>query len=117
MSKNAPKSTIVTCPEVTLSDRPDAVDVTLNKTGTAYVVTIKVLVGAPETKTTKKGKQYIESGLLEFDTTVDIGGVKHYIRLNSGWFDGKRVGDPSIAFVPANSESKTAEKKQEEIPF
>ena len=115
MSKNAPKSLVV-CPEIS-SSRKGTVSVSPNSDGTAFVVTIKMLVGAPVTRKSKKGKEYTQSGVLSFDESiVEINGVSHRISLNSGWYEGRRVGNPEIVFKPVEeTESTTVETV--EIPF
>lgn len=104
-SKNAPKNLIV-CPEIS-SDRPGTIEVTPNSNGTAWVLNIKMLVGSPTTKQSKKGKNYTQSGVLKINQVVDIGGVPHRITLNSGWYEGKRVGDPEIVVKPVEVEETT----------
>lgn len=112
--KSSPKSLVV-CP-VTSSSRPGAVTVSENSDGSAFVVTIKVLVGAPKEFKSKKGKTFTQSGVLTIGDTIEIGGVLHRITLNSGWYEGRRVGDAEIVVKPV-TESAKVETATEEIPF
>lgn len=97
--KNAPKELLMN-PVRSTSASPASCTVEMNSSGTAYVVTLKILVGQTEMKKSKKGKVYYQSGVLVCDKTVDIAGVPHSIRLNSGFYEGRRVGDPEIVLSP-----------------
>ena len=102
--KNAPKALLVN-PTRALSTSPAACSVEMNSSGSAYVVTLKILVGSTEAKKSKKGKNYYQSGVLVVDRTIDIDGVPHSIRLNSGFYEGRRVGKPEIVLAPYISET------------
>ena len=110
MAKNA--NTMLVCPEITFSEKPEMITVELSPNGKAYIVTIKVAVGLAETKTSKKGAQYTQSGVLKIDEKIEIEGVPYAIRCNSGWHNGKRVGDAEIVIVPLGT---TTEKRVDTV--
>lgn len=113
--KSSPKSLIV-CP-VNTSKREGAITVAQNAEGSAFTIVIRAQVGAPKEFTRRDGQKYIRSGILKIEGTVDIGGVPHYIGLNSGWLNGKRVGEPEIFFKPATESLKHEKTEAELVPW
>jgi hypothetical protein len=95
MAKNAPKN-LVKAPALSLSS-VDCVDTAMNSNGTAVVVTIKMLAGAPEERSAKvkeDGKEktitWKVMGSLSFDQPIVVNGtecrlvaVKKFGRLSS----------------------------------
>jgi|688.fasta_scaffold516509_2 hypothetical protein len=93
--KSAPKMALVDAPTVK-SSKEGSITVGVNSVGNAYTLSMKMLVGAPTLKKTRKGKKYTISGEFLIDGPVDIGGVEHWISVFSGWEDGKKVNKISV---------------------
>ena len=118
--KNAIKPTLVECPEIRAEDRPDTVSVEINSAKNAYVVTVRMLVGAPKEKKPTEGDfSWIDSGVLNLDNLIiQIGGVEHKLTTRKAQWNkkGQRIGSDCLVVRPATAK-KTEPKKSEEIPF
>jgi len=116
MSKNAKKE-LIPCPQILRSEYPSVVTTETGSNGDVEVVCIRIPVGkAVAAEWSDKGHE--QSGVLTLDNAVvEIRGVRHYIRLNSGWHNGKRVGQPTISVVPANEKQAAPAKSSPKIAF
>jgi hypothetical protein len=108
---------LIPCPEIQRSEYLDSVTVSTGSNGDVEVVTIRIPVGSAQPAVwSDKGHEI--SGVLTLDNCmVEIRGVKHWIRLNSGWHNGKRVGQPSISIVPANEKAAAPKAAAPKIAF
>lgn len=93
---------LIPCPIVKAKDYGEmCLTVEPGVNGDTEVVVLRIPVGTPVVPSWAKNGQ-MQSGVLNLEEiSVDIRGTKHYIRLNSGWKDGARVGPPEISIVPA----------------
>jgi len=112
MAKQSSKSEVkalIPCPKVSTKDyREMTLSVEPGVNGDTEVVTIRIPVGTPVAPSWAKNEGQLQSGVLILeDASIDIRGVRHYIRLSSGWKDGKCVGRPEISIVPEKGVSKT----------
>jgi hypothetical protein len=108
---------LIPCPEIQRSEYLDSVTVSPGANGDIEVVTIRVPVGAAAPAVWSDDGVEI-SGVLNLDNAiVEIRGVRHYIRLSSGWHNGKRVGNPSISIVPAKEKKAAPAKSGPKIAF
>jgi hypothetical protein len=104
---------LIPCPMVSTKDYRDmTLSVAPGSDGDTEVVTIRIPVGTPVAPSWAKNEGTLQSGVLILeDAMIEIRGVRHWIRVNSGWKDGKCVGRPTISIVPEKGVPKTLSGK------
>jgi len=112
MAKHSNKSEVkalIPCPKISTKDyREMCLSVEPGSNGDVEVVCIRIPVGSPVAPSWAKNEGHLQSGVLMLeDASIEIRGQRHWIRLSSGWKDGKCVGRPEISIVPEKGVSKT----------